>query len=41
MKGKDVEAITKLLKEHGVALSAVKANKLMLKIGSSLMLLLK
>ena len=33
MKGKDVEAITKLLKEHGVALSAVKANKLMLKIG--------
>ena len=33
MKGKDVESITKLLKEHGVELSAVKANKLMLKIG--------
>ncbi|MFK8077201.1 MAG: hypothetical protein AB8B84_11490 [Granulosicoccus sp.] len=33
MKGNDVEAITKLLKEHDVGLSAVKANKLMLKIG--------
>lgn len=33
MKGNDVESLTKLLKEHGVALSAVKANKLMLKIG--------
>lgn len=33
MKGNDVEAITKLLKEHEVGLSAVKANKLMLKIG--------
>ncbi len=27
MKGNDVEAITKLLKEHEVGLSAVKANK--------------
>ena len=33
MKGNDVESLTKLLKEHEVALSAVKANKLMLKIG--------
>ncbi len=33
MKGNDVESLTKLLKEHGVALSAVKANKLMLSIG--------
>lgn len=33
MKGNDVEAITKLLKEHDVPLSAVKANKLMLKLG--------
>ena len=33
MKGNDVESLTKLLKEHDVALSAVKANKLMLKIG--------
>jgi len=33
MKGKDVESLTRLLKEHGIALSAVKANKLMLKIG--------
>ncbi len=33
MKGNDVESLTKLLKEHGVELSAVKANKLMLKIG--------
>ncbi len=33
MKGNDVEAISKLLKEHEVGLSAVKANKLMLKIG--------
>lgn len=33
MKGNDVESLTKLLKEHGVAMSAVKANKLMLKIG--------
>jgi len=33
MKGNDVESLTKLLKEHNVELSAVKANKLMLKIG--------
>lgn len=33
MKGNDVESLTKLLKEHGVALSAVKANKLMLQLG--------
>ncbi len=33
MKGNDVESITKLLKEHEVPLSAVKANKLMLEIG--------
>lgn len=33
MKGNDVESLTKLLKEHGIALSAVKANKLMLKLG--------
>ena len=33
MKGNDVESLTKLLKEHNVALSAVKANKLMLNIG--------
>ncbi len=33
MKGNDVESLTKLLKEHGVALSAVKANKLMLQMG--------
>ena len=33
MKGNDVESITKLLKEHNVALSAVKANKLMLEMG--------
>ncbi len=33
MKGNDVESLTKLLKEHEVALSAVKANKLMLSIG--------
>lgn len=33
MKGSDVESLTKLLKEHNVALSAVKANKLMLQIG--------
>jgi hypothetical protein len=33
MKGNDVESITKLLKEHGVPISAVKANKLMLEIG--------
>lgn len=33
MKGNDVESLTKLLKEHKIALSAVKANKLMLQIG--------
>jgi len=33
MKGSDVESLTKLLKEHEVGLSAVKANKLMLKLG--------
>ncbi|NND93015.1 MAG: hypothetical protein HKN42_19315 [Granulosicoccus sp.] len=33
MKGNDVESITKLLKEHDVAMSAVKANKLMLQMG--------
>lgn len=33
MKGNDVESLTKLLKEHGIALSAVKANKLMLTLG--------
>ena len=33
MKGKDVESLTKLLKQHNVSISAVKANKLMLSIG--------
>ncbi|MBX2835627.1 MAG: hypothetical protein KTR35_02155 [Gammaproteobacteria bacterium] len=33
MKGSDVESLTKLLKEHNIPLSAVKANKLMLKLG--------
>ena len=33
MKGNDVESLTRLLKEHDVALSAGKANKRMLKIG--------
>ncbi len=33
MKGKDVEAITKLLKQHNVPISAVKANKLLLSLG--------
>ena len=33
MKGSDVESLTKLLKEHAVPLSAVKANKLLLAIG--------
>ena len=33
MKGKDVESLTKLLKQHNVSISAVKANKLLLSIG--------
>lgn len=33
MKGSDVESITKLLKEHNVPLSAVRANKLLLSLG--------
>lgn len=33
MKGKDVESLTKLLKQHDVGLSAVKANRLMLAMG--------
>jgi len=33
MKGSDVESMTKLLKEHDVPLSAVRANKLLLSLG--------
>ena len=33
MKGADVESITKLLKQHEIPLSAVKANKLLLSMG--------
>ncbi len=33
MKGTDVESMTKLLKEHDVPLSAVRANKLLLSLG--------
>lgn len=33
MKGSDVESMTRLLKEHNVPLSAVKANKLLLSLG--------
>jgi len=33
MKGSDVESMTKLLKEHDVPLSAVRANKLLLSMG--------
>lgn len=33
MKGSDVESLTKLLKEHKVPLSAVRANRLLLDIG--------
>ena len=33
MKGSDVESITKLLKAHGVALSAVRANRLLMEMG--------
>lgn len=33
MKGNDVESMTRLLKEHGVALSAVRANRLLLQLG--------
>ena len=33
MKGSDVESITKLLKAHGVALSAVRANRLLMDLG--------
>jgi len=33
MKGSDVDSITALLKKHSVALSAVKANKLLLGLG--------
>ncbi len=33
MKGADVDSITNLLKAHGVDLSAVKANKLLLSMG--------
>ena len=33
MKGKDVESLTKLLKQHDVGLSAVKSNRLLLSMG--------
>ncbi len=33
MKGKDVESLTKLLKQHEVGLSAVKANRLLMSMG--------
>ncbi len=33
MKGSDVESMTKLLKEHDIPLSAVRANKLLLTLG--------
>ena len=33
MKGSDVESMTKLLKQHDVPLSAVRANKLLLTLG--------
>lgn len=33
MKGSDVESMTKLLKEHDIPLSAVRANKLLLSLG--------
>ena len=33
MKGKDVESLTKLLKAHAVPLSAVRANRLLMRIG--------
>lgn len=33
MKGNDVESLTKLLKQHEVGLSAVKANRLLLEMG--------
>ena len=33
MKGKDVESLTKLLKQHNVGLSAVKSNRLLLSMG--------
>ncbi len=33
MKGSDVESMTKLLKEHDVPLSAVRANKLLMSLG--------
>jgi len=33
MKGSDVESMTKLLKEHNIPLSAVRANKLLLALG--------
>jgi len=33
VKGKDVESLTKLLKAHGVPLSAVRANRLLLRLG--------
>jgi len=33
MKGSDVESMTKLLKQHDVPLSAVRANKLLLALG--------
>ena len=33
MKGSDVESITKLLKAHGVPLSAVRANRLLMELG--------
>ena len=33
MKGSDVESITRLLKTHGVPLSAVRANRLLMELG--------
>ena len=33
MKGSDVESLTKLLKAHGVRLSAVRANRLLMELG--------
>jgi len=33
MKGSDVESVTALLKQHSIALSAVKANRHMLTLG--------
>ncbi len=33
MKGSDVDSMTKLLKQHDVSLSAVRANKLLISLG--------